>query len=126
YKKGFHYVIKATKITLKHSPHKDVNVIFEYIETISKKIANKQDSYSEITMEVAPVMISFIPRESEPKLAYLVKTADESRPRPVTRIIGFKFKKGYTYRLRVYRSISYPPLPYSEQFQLLEVMSQHK
>ncbi|WP_417361922.1 hypothetical protein [Galbibacter sp.] len=126
YKKGFHYVIKATKITIKHAAQKELNIIYEYIETISKKIANLPEVLSENTMEVAPVMITFIPRRSEPRPAYLTKITGESRPRPVTHIEGFNFKQGYTYRLKVQTAISYPPLCYHENFRLLEVMSKYK
>jgi len=126
YKKGFNYVIKATKTTIKHPLHKDLNVIYEYIETIAVEKSDIPQIYSEVTMEVAPVMISFMPRNSEPKPAYLVKISGENKPRPVTRIEGFKFKKGYTYRLRVKRSIWFSSIKFNEYFWLLEVISKHK
>lgn len=124
YQKGFHYVIKVVKITLKHSHHKELNVIYEYIETVSKKKTKEPPVASEITMEVAPVKITFMPRGREPRQAYLVKIASESRPRPVTHIEGFDFEIGHTYRLRVMKIIL--TSPYKEQYTLLEVLSKNK
>lgn len=124
YQKGFHYVIKAAKITLKHSPYKELNVIYEYIETVSRKKTKEPPVASEITMEVAPVKITFIPRGEEPRQAYLAKITSESRPRPVPHIEGFDFKIGYTYRLRVMKIIL--TSPYKEQYTLLKILSKNK
>jgi len=124
YQKGFHYTIKVAKITLNHGSKDGSSVIYEYIETLSKKKAVQKETESEVIMEVAPVKVNFMPRGKEPKKAHLVKITTETRPRPLITIEGFNFEKGYTYRLRIRRSIQ--SAPFKEHFTLLEVLSKNK
>lgn len=123
FQKGYKYCIKATKILLKHSPQGTSNVIYQYIETLDKKKVVTQDLESEIIMEVAPVKISYMPRGQEPQQAFLVKIITESKPRPILKIEGFDFEKGYTYRLKVKKSIQ--ATPYKEKYTLIEVLAKN-
>src|SRR5690606_6962352 len=111
-------------LILKHSPKETSSVIYQYLETLSKEKIIERDTEEDLIMDVAPVKINFIPRGKEPKKAYLVKITTESKPRPILKIKGFHFKKGYHYRLRVKKIIQ--ASPFKEKFTLLEVMSKNK
>ncbi|EKF55910.1 hypothetical protein I215_05140 [Galbibacter marinus] len=124
YQKGYHYIIKAEKITLNHALKDNSSVIYEYIETLSKQRAALPTSTTEVIMEVAPVKVNFMPRGKEPRKAFLIKITNEARPRPLTRIEGFEFEKGYIYRLRVTKIIH--PETYKERFILSEILAKIK
>jgi len=124
FQKGYNYVLKVKKITLKHPLQDNYNVIYEYIETLSKEKAIEQETISEVVMEVAPVRVNFIPRGKEPLQAYLTKITTETKPKPILKIEGFDFEKGYTYILKVKKSIQVNP--YKETYSLVEILSKQQ
>lgn len=124
YQKGYKYKLKATKITLNHAPQEGANTTYEYLETLSKEKVLDRDIESEITIEVAPVKINFMPIGKEPQSTYLTKATTEHTPRPITSIEGFDFEKGYTYRLLVKKIIQ--ATPYKERYILSKIISKNK
>lgn len=123
YQKGYKYTLKAVKITIKHGAENTANATYQYVKTISKVKVLDRDLEFEITMEVAPVKINFIPRGQEPQSAYLVKVTTEQKPRPILHIEGFEFEKGNTYRLRVRKIIQ--ATPYKERYIVSKIISKN-
>lgn len=122
YQKGYSYLIKAKKTTLKNPPQDGSSVLYDYIETLSKERVITQDSTAEILITVSPNKVKYTFRNGETGDAFLIREEGSPNLRVVTKIENFDFKEGTTYKVAVVKTIQAEP--YKVTYESLEIVSE--
>ncbi|WP_268223664.1 DUF4377 domain-containing protein [Sinomicrobium oceani] len=122
FKKGYQYALRVKKIWMKNPPQDVSSVKYSYLETLQEKKMITEDRELLMELIIAPQKVKFIPRgEKDLQSALLVKETGETRKWPLIHIEGFDFEEGYTYTVRVRKSIS--ASPYRVHYILKDIIS---
>ena len=125
YEKGYQYKVKARKTTLANPPQDGSSIIYDYLETISKKKVVTENSEQQIEIEVGPKKVGYIARSQNGRQeAFFIKENGAENTKIVTVIDNFNFEEGNRYKLKVKKVIQAEP--YTVKYILIEVVSKVK
>ncbi|HHV40193.1 MAG: DUF4377 domain-containing protein [Bacteroidales bacterium] len=128
YEIGYEYRFKAKKIKMHEPPQDASSIKYAFIGPLNRKKMLTEDSVTELTLEVKPVLVQFYPRFSEPDemniydALHCINKSD-NKSIIIKEIEGFNFESGYEYLLRV-KKFTFAN-PFSEKYKLIEVVSAH-
>lgn len=125
YEKGYQYKVKARKTTLANPPQDASSIVYDYLETISKKKVVTENSEQQIEIEVGPKKVGYIPRSQNGRQeAFFIKENGAENTKIVTAIDNFNFEEGNRYKLKVKKVIQAEP--YTVKYILIEIVSKEK
>ena len=125
YEKGYQYKVKARKTTLANPPQDGSSIVYDYLETISKKKVVTENSEQQIEIEVGPKKVGYIARSQNGRQeAFLIKENGAENTKIVVGIENFNFEEGNRYKLKVKKVIQAEP--YTVKYILIEVVSKVK
>ena len=125
YEKGYEYKVKARKTTLANPPQDASSIVYDYLETISKKKVVTENSEQQIEIEVGPKKLGYIARSQNGRQeAFFIKENGAENTKIVTAIDNFNFEEGNRYKLKVKKVIQAEP--YVLKYILIEVVSKVK
>ncbi|MCK0131912.1 DUF4377 domain-containing protein [Flavobacteriaceae bacterium F08102] len=122
YEKGTKYTVEAIKTWLANPPADGSFIQYDYMSTISSEKVVTEDSEEEITIEVGPEIVDFIPmEEDEARQVMLIKEDGNPNSIPVEEIEGFNYEEGLKYTLLVKKEVQADP--YLVAYSFLELIS---
>lgn len=125
YQKGYEYKVKARKTILANPPQDGSSIVYDYLETISKKKVVIENSEQQIEIEVAPQKVEYIAMsETGRKEAFFIKENGVINSKPLLTIENFDYEEGNSYKLKVKKIIQAEP--YLVKYVLIEVLSKVK
>ena len=125
YEKGYQYKVKARKTTLANPPQDASSIVYDYLETISKKKVVTENSEQQIEIEVGPKKVGYIAKSQNGRQeAFLIKENGAENTKIVVGIENFNFEEGNRYILKVKKVIQAEP--YAVKYILIEVVSKVK
>ena len=125
YEKGYEYKVKARKTTLANPPQDGSSIVYDYLETISKKKVVTENSEQQIEIEVDPKKVGYIARSQNGRQeAFFIKENGVENTKIVTAIDNFNFEEENRYKLKVKKVIQAEP--YTVKYILIEVVSKVK
>ena len=125
YEKGYQYKVKARKTTLANPPQDASSIVYDYLETISKKKVVTENSEQQIEIEVGPKKVGYIAKSQNGRQeAFFIKENGAENTKIVTAIDNFNFEEGNRYKLKVKKVIQAEP--YTVKYILIEVVSKVK
>jgi len=125
YEKGYQYKVKARKTTLANPPQDGSSIVYDYLETISKKKVVTENSEQQSEIEVGPKKVGYIARSQNGRQeAFFIKENGVENTKLVVGIENFNFEEGNRYKLKVKKVIQAEP--YTVKYILIEVVSKVK
>lgn len=133
YERGYEYKFKAKKVWMQNPPQDVSSIKYVFIKLLSKNKVITHDSEEEIELFVSSETVKFTPAypaeyENDGSLkiydALSVKTKNSTDWMALTNIVGFDYKAGHEYELRVKKVIKAEP--YAVKYILLDILSKRK